>query len=325
MGRLVEALPAVKRSLQLAVHLHDWESAALRSRHLSELCLILGEIARAVVTGRRGIRYGDTARADYERIVERTVLADALHQMGAVEAAAEAFREAEKIQSEIRPEYPMLNSLWGFRYCDLLLSTGHCTEARERAETTLVWAKEKKVRGLGLLDAALDHLTLGKAHLAPPCTNTDKADVSLNDAIVDIGESGKHDFLPLAFLARAQLRRIQTRFDEAQSDLSKAESIAKRGEMRLFECDCHLEYARLHLAQGEKFEARTHLETGEQMVNEMGYHRRDPALHLGYARLLMAEGDTAKAREHLATAKKLIQEMGAHGHDWEVAELEAQM
>ncbi|MCP4691732.1 MAG: hypothetical protein GY859_27040 [Desulfobacterales bacterium] len=39
--------------------------------------------------------------------------------------------------------------------------------------------------------------------------------------------------------------------------------------------DYHLEVARLHLAQGQKAKAVESLEKAEQMVGEMGYHRRD--------------------------------------------------
>ncbi len=46
--------------------------------------------------------------------------------------------------------------------------------------------------------------------------------------------------------------------------------------MRLFEADCHLEYARFYLAQDLRDQARTHFTTAKDMVSEMGYHRRDP-------------------------------------------------
>ena len=45
--------------------------------------------------------------------------------------------------------------------------------------------------------------------------------------------------------------------------------------MRLYEADCHLEYARLHLARGDKKEARESLAKAKGMIEEMGYHRRD--------------------------------------------------
>ena len=55
---------------------------------------------------------------------DRTALADALHQAGEAEAAADLFREAEAMQKDRQPQYPLLYSLPGFRYCGLLLGGG---------------------------------------------------------------------------------------------------------------------------------------------------------------------------------------------------------
>ena len=48
--------------------------------------------------------------------------------------------------------------------------------------------------------------------------------------------------------------------------------------MRLFECDAHLESARLELAQGNPAAARTHLTRAEELVAATGYHRRNKEL-----------------------------------------------
>jgi hypothetical protein len=45
--------------------------------------------------------------------------------------------------------------------------------------------------------------------------------------------------------------------------------------MGLYEADCHLGYARLHVAQGEKEKARASWEKAREMIERMGYHRRD--------------------------------------------------
>jgi len=73
----------------------------------------------------------------------------------------------------------------------------------------------------------------------------------------------------------AELRRVTGSLERAQADLEEAMSIATRGGMRLHEADCHLEYARLHLACGEKEKARQSLAQAKEMIEEMGYHRRD--------------------------------------------------
>lgn len=46
--------------------------------------------------------------------------------------------------------------------------------------------------------------------------------------------------------------------------------------MRLFQCDAHLEYARLALAECDQDKARGHVAEAERLVNETGYGRRRP-------------------------------------------------
>ena len=81
--------------------------------------------------------------------------------------------------------------------------------------------------------------------------------------------------LPLGLLARAALRRAQGKFGKARRDLEEALSIATRGGMRLHEADGHLESARLHLACGEREQARESLAQARGIIKETGYHRRD--------------------------------------------------
>ncbi len=69
--------------------------------------------------------------------------------------------------------------------------------------------------------------------------------------------------------------RRTTRYSAAERNLCEAEKIARRGEMRLYQTDCHLEWARLHLARNESGAARDRLAQARTLVNQTGYHRRD--------------------------------------------------
>src|SRR5437016_14184335 len=51
--------------------------------------------------------------------------------------------------------------------------------------------------------------------------------------------------------------------------------ITTRGGMGLHLADYHLESARRRLAQDDKEKAREHLTTAKEMIERMGYHRRD--------------------------------------------------
>jgi tetratricopeptide (TPR) repeat protein len=183
----------------------------------------------------------------------------------------------------MQPQFPLLYSLSGFQYCDLLLGRGKVQEVQDRAAQTLEWAKQY----LGLLPIALDYLSLGRAHLlqarqegtGDPSTGLrtsfTQAAAHLGRAVDGLRQAGTQHHIPLGLLARAELRRVMGSLDRARADLEEALSIATRGGMRLHEADCHLEYARLHLACGEEEKARQSLAKAKEMIEDMGYHRRD--------------------------------------------------
>lgn len=79
----------------------------------------------------------------------------------------------------------------------------------------------------------------------------------------------------LSACSRAEYYRLTGALEKAKRDLDEAYAIATRGGMRLFETDCHLEYARWYLASGDKDKAREHSAIAKKMVGEIGYHRRD--------------------------------------------------
>jgi len=77
------------------------------------------------------------------------------------------------------------------------------------------------------------------------------------------------DYLPRGLLARAAFFRETKAYALARKDLDAVAS-----GMRLFECDAHLEYARLALAEGRPDEARTQLKSAASLASECGYGRR---------------------------------------------------
>lgn len=106
------------------------------------------------------------------------------------------------------------------------------------------WARE--AAGVSILDQAWIYLALGRAALA--AREHEHARAQLGRAIDALRKSGQMDDLPRGLLARAALLRETGELDRARRDLDEAMRIARRSEMRLFQCDAHLEYARLALA-----------------------------------------------------------------------------
>jgi tetratricopeptide (TPR) repeat protein len=275
LGRLREAAQPLQVGLEADIALKDWKNAAISANNISELYLTIGDIALALEYANKSVDLADKSGDAFQRMARRTTLADALHQAGSQSEAESLFREAEEMQKDRQPEYAFLYSLWGFRYCDLLLSQGEYQEVLSRALQTLEWAKTQRF----LLDIAIDHLSLGRAHLLQTLQEGSqeftRAKEHLNQAVDELRQAGVQDYVSRGWLARAELYRAQGEFDKAQHDLDEAMTIAERGGMGLHQADCHLGYARLYLAMGKNDDARRCLDIAREMVDEMGYHRRD--------------------------------------------------
>jgi len=308
LGRLREAVRPIEAGLQRRIEEEDWENAAISASSLSQLTLALGDVASAVASGRQGVELADESADEFQRMARRAALADALHQAGRREESAAAFEEAERIQLERQPRYPRLYSLQGFQYRDLLLAraepedgsgldgvlerlraTGDaaraepavhryreaCEEVRRRSDETIDVA-----RGRGrLLDIALDHLSLGRAHLGLALTSADpdfrEAEDHLDRSVDLLREVGPRHRLPRGLLTRAAFHRLTGSPDPATADLTEALEIAERSSMRLHETDAHLEWCRLRLGTGDPDAARDHLRHARDLVLETGYGRRE--------------------------------------------------
>ena len=265
LGRLAEAVQPLETSLKTYTASEDWRNAAIAAGNVSELLLALGAVDRAIVHAEQSVELADRSGDSFARMLGRTTLADALHQGGRLAEAQRLFEEAEQVQQERRPDYPLLCSFAGFRYCDLLLGEGRCDEVRDRAEKTLGWSRSHNV----LLDLGLDQVSLGRA--------TQAADY-LERAVSGLRQAGSQHHLPLGLLARASLYRLRQDSVRAQRDLDEALLLATRGSMRLHEADCHLEQARLSLATGDRERARSSVAAARALIGQTGYHRRDAEL-----------------------------------------------
>ncbi|HWS99547.1 MAG TPA: TIR domain-containing protein [Pyrinomonadaceae bacterium] len=274
LGRLTEAVQPLQAGLEARIPLKDWGNASISAGNLSQLYLALGDLRRAVAYAEQHIELADKSGGSFDRIIGEVTLADALFQAGRLLEAEAVFHQAELMQEAYQPQYPLLYSLQGFLYCNLLLEQGKYQEVKSRASQTLREAKQQ----LGLLDIALDLLSLGRAYMlqAQDGKTSDYAQATdyLNQAVDGLRLAGTLDDLPRGLLARSELHNFKGDFSRARADLDEAMSIIVRGEMRLYEADCHLGYARLYVAQGEKERARESWEKAKEMVERMDYGRR---------------------------------------------------
>lgn len=297
LGRQTEGLEPMRASLEQFVSQERWRDAAITASNLSELILTLGDVAGALREADTTITYADRS-GDWEvRMPTRATLANALHQAGRSGEATARFREAENLQANRQPRYPLLYSARGFHYCDLLLaaperaawralrslgSAGRsselavvCRTVGRRAGETLKWAASK----LDPLDEALDHLTLARAALCRAVlehARTQKPRAELTKAMDGLRRAGQQQYVVCGLLSRAWSFVLQSDRSSARADLDEAWQIAERGPMRLHLADIHLHRARLFFREKPYpwTSPRADLAAARQLIERCGYWRR---------------------------------------------------
>lgn len=275
LGRLREAAEPMRASLEFQKKLENWREVALNASNLSELHLSLGALYEAVDFGRQAVDFADRSGDGFEKESDRTTLADALHQSSQSAEAERLFAEAEAMQRERQPEYRFLYSSSGYQYCDLLLEQGKWEEVLERAREGLKNANSF----YSLLDIALDHLSIARAHAAAAQSedapaHRDAAEQYFNRAVEGLRKAGDTMYLPKGLLARAHWRIQAQRPAPALQDLEEVYEIAESGSMGLYLVDWHIAMSRLRRMEGDDAAAAQHKAEALKRVQETGYLRR---------------------------------------------------
>ena len=319
-GRFAEALPAFKAALRMREVANDWGAAATSASNLSAAELTLGDVASAVLTAEKAVSYADCTGNASVMMVNRATQADALHAAGQREQAEKLFADAERRQLDLQPSYPLLYSLQGYRYCDLLLSCGKWVAARDRAARILGWEDDANP----MLDRSLVRLSLSRAHLglalvvddhsAPPAERQRDAETvraCLIEAVDGLRAAGHLDHISRGLLAHAAFRRSIGDWRGAARCLDEVEEVAGPGPMKLFLCDMAIERARLAFARIEAFAP----------LNGILEHDNPPKpLPLGAEEVARLKSEAA---EQLNTAANYIATCSYQKRDEERAELQA--
>ncbi len=282
LGRLTEAIEPMRAGMDARVKLGQFDQASISASNLSALGLALGDMSSALREAEQSVTYADRSGSPFDRLSSRSTEADALHQSGYLQKAKERFRESERIHAMFEPNFPLLYSRAGFRYCDLLLTEAEraawqftlnlhspystlnlLTSSRvvsKRAAQALKWEEGR------ILDIALDHLTLSRAALCAAILESGRgvsplklaktecwdAAATLDSAVSGLRRASSQEHIPRGLLTRAWQRSLtgaRTGTESAQSDLDEAWEIAERGPMPLFLADIHLRRARLFLRE----------------------------------------------------------------------------
>jgi tetratricopeptide (TPR) repeat protein len=303
LGRLTEAVEPMRVSLKMYEEAKNWKAAAISASNLSDLEVTLGRLDEGVADARRAVELADRSGDAFWKMASRATTADALHQAGERAEAGRLFVEEERMQAERQPQFPLLYSLPGFRYVDLLLvpaeraawqallrsagvppvtgSSGDgpddpvaaCAEAERRARINI-----EKHSNLSLLDIALDHLSLARARLyrallsAAPPSEIANLHSEIRTTLDRLRQANSLHYLPRALLTAAlYFGSLAEQPDEARRILDEAQQIAERGPMPLYLADIHLHRARLFRDKTELAQART-------LIEKHGYWRRKEEL-----------------------------------------------
>ncbi len=310
LGRSTEALDPMRTALALQITQSDWKNAATSAGNLSELELTLGDTSGAVRDAEQGISFADRSTDGFQFVARRENLADAYHQSGKLSQAEKLFFDAEHMQARRQPKTPLLYSVGGFRYCDLLLSqperaawrvklhlkprqsdfkslAAKCEAVIDRTSQTLRWIAEY---GRDLLSPALDHLSLARAAIYLTILGDRRPELrsEIDAAVNGLRRAGQQHYLPYVLLTRAWARTL-TGESGVEGDLEEAWEIAERGPMRLHMADIHLYRARLfHAAKPypwNKFPdgsggrgRKEDLAAARKLIEQCGYWRRKEEL-----------------------------------------------
>ena len=319
LGRLAEAVQPMEVGLQVRKDQELWPNAARIASNVSELSLTLGNVTRAVTSGEESVELAEKSGDAGMRMINRTTMADALHQAGRLEDAEVAFREAEALQEEMQPQYPRLYSLQGYQYCDLLLGRPDpgawlaldgrveelsalkeaCEGVRERAAQTLEWAQMSSTASV--LTISLDHLALGRAYLglslAPSPQPSPPSDALQTDSDRAGGEGAGTGRQRRSRSDNEYLRLSSEHLDEAVQGLRAAggEDDLPRG--LLARAAFHRIHGNPENANADLHEAEEIAERGGMLLHLADVHLQRTAFHLQFN-----ENDEARVRLDQAVA-----------------------
>lgn len=275
LGRLDEAVQLMRTALEILIEWGDWKNAAVNAGNFGQVYQTIGDLPQALKLDQQAVELSDRSIDRFQQLTRRANLAHVLHLAGHLTEAAAVFREAEDRLRQWQPTHSFLFAGAGFTYCTLLLDQERVPDVKERSARMLEFAKLNN----WLLHIALGDLALGRAWLLEAqlagSVNPLEATEFLERAVKGLRKAGMIEYLPDGLLARAELHQFNGEYDGAERDLAEVHRIATRSGMGLHLADYHLESARLQVAQGNQDKAREHWATAKEMIERMGYHRRD--------------------------------------------------
>ena len=293
LGRIDESIQPMADSFGTYLANEDYSNASVIVGNLVEADIELGKIEDAISFAKTGLTLAEGSKNLFERMASHCAYADALHQLGKIAKSRKEFGKAETVKKIFSNNQPNLNSYFGYKYCDLLLTLQQFEAVIQRASQSLKISKDFVNNGLAKYDVGLDLLILGRAYSG--LGKSSKALEKINMSLECLLSTGQLGFISLAYLAQGAEYRKQGEFCLSLESLSRVWELAEPAGMKLHLVDYHLEMTRLNFAAGPKLARCTevlsvleadgcvltlsaHIEEAEKLIEQTNYHRRNQEL-----------------------------------------------
>ena len=253
---------------------------------LSELHLLVGDLAEAERVSRKAIDFADQSDDWGQSMRCRCLLAAVLHMQGILSEAETLFNEAVELQCSNQPQRPAMNSDHGFLHRRFLLDQApnrdykyyryllHLSEMALDYDVRDMDHHWLVAIGLGQLSKASSY-----GHMAEFEPYYQQGATSLfNEAEQLLSDSGSVIYFPELFLEGARFLKLQSFMGQAIQNAKKALRYAMDYEMPLYQADAYLLMAEFNLAIGEIGDVRDALKLARKIIQERGYMRRKQEL-----------------------------------------------
>ncbi len=333
LGRMFEAEAPLRKALEVAHRHENWTVAATVATKLSEVYRARGDLPTALHFAKQGVAY--VSRADVPTDValrSRAFLGFAQYWVGQFDEANATFQEAEDVQKHANPQRPILHSVLGYMYCELLLDHLESRVGRlTGAQFTQAWGElHRRIRRALTFaehdalpcDIGLQRVSMGRLYML--AWERRVAEGSAGGPTTRVGArsarqpSGMDNAYPLSALAQA-LRHVTAAVEHLRESN-------------------HLNYLpRALLTRAAVYRLQGHFDRAHDDVNEvvdiaqsgaMDFYQADAhleraSLHLAAYRGSRHEDHLCHASVSLDRARTLIQQMHYYRRSRQVRELEA--
>ncbi len=298
LGRMKEAIQALQGSMDRYAALEMWGLSNVSCSQIAQIHLDCGALPQALKYAKRKQELAERSARTFWLTGAYVLRALVLFQMGPPQQQEyeELCRKVWATGIAEDAGDAVDHTFIAFRWCDLLLgqlaspcfsaaaavdsaSIERVVEEVEKRCEQIVRKSRQEARPHPAEEAA--DLLRGRVRLVRALHGSGgQADLADAERLLDRAlqrlRTGAQELFLSGLRARAALYLACDRLDAAEEDLNEARKVAERGQMRLYEVDCRLQFIRLRLARGERDRARRDWSDARELIARLKYQRRGP-------------------------------------------------